>query len=284
MDETRIVLLAGLPRSGSTVLCNLLGAHPAVVVSPSSPLCAMLNSLRRFWSDEPALLSQLEADYEATYARLGKVLGAIVAAWHPEPGKLYVDKARRWLTSVPLLREVFPEFRMIVTLRDLRGVLGSIERQHRKTMLLDFADDTEPYQLDSRAAALFSPEGWVGFVLRALQNLDDMLVPPSHFFFWRYEDFLGRPLEATNALLQWLGLDSFRELPSIAQIHREADSYYRFKFPHEVRPTVSAPAPSPLPPRIAAMLVNQFRSYYERFYPEALDRRDVPGGGLMPVA
>ena len=47
------VLLAGLPRSGSTVLCGLLSQNPEINVTEASTLLPLLMNVREWWSNAP---------------------------------------------------------------------------------------------------------------------------------------------------------------------------------------------------------------------------------------
>ena len=66
---SRFVGVAGLPRSGSTLLCQLLAEHPDIhCEGHSSPLCNSLLATRRFISDDQFMLSQLDVQFDDTYA------------------------------------------------------------------------------------------------------------------------------------------------------------------------------------------------------------------------
>ena len=55
----KFVGVAGLPRSGSTLLCQLLAEHPEIhCEGHSSPLCNSLLMTRRTISDDQFMLSR----------------------------------------------------------------------------------------------------------------------------------------------------------------------------------------------------------------------------------
>ena len=102
-----IVYLTGLPRSGSTLICNILGSHPAISATPSSPLSNLVQNMRRTWSDDPFLLSQLDSNFDDVYKRLGRSLRAFMEAWSADaPTAITVDKNRGWLACVEFLKEL----------------------------------------------------------------------------------------------------------------------------------------------------------------------------------
>jgi len=65
----RLIYVSGLPRAGSTLLCQLLGQHPKLN-SPghSSPLCQTLVGLRQGLSDDPLMSSCAPIFAQATFA------------------------------------------------------------------------------------------------------------------------------------------------------------------------------------------------------------------------
>ncbi|CAK0767018.1 hypothetical protein CCP4SC76_4660003 [Gammaproteobacteria bacterium] len=142
----RILYISGLPRAGSTLLCQLLGLHPDMD-SPghSSPLWNALNKTRETLSDDPFWLAQLDVDFDRNYARLLHACQGFMTGWFAGTSKPWVvDKNRGWLMAIETLRLLDPDFRMVVCLRDPVQVFGSIEAQHQKTLLLSFPDHIAP--------------------------------------------------------------------------------------------------------------------------------------------
>ena len=58
----RIYFVAGLPRSGSTLLCNLLMQNPRFYASATSGLCEVLRGLRDGWVNVPAMRAMPEEE------------------------------------------------------------------------------------------------------------------------------------------------------------------------------------------------------------------------------
>jgi len=268
----KVAFLAGLPRSGSTLLCNLLAQHPDITTTPSSPLCHLIQTLRRTWSDDHFLLSQLDHDFDNTYTRLERSMRAFIEAWSESGTALVIDKNRGWLSFVESLRALYPDFKMIVTLRDLRSVYASIEQRHRQTLLLDFPDHMEHNIVDSRADALFANQGVVGSTLKALNNLSDVPDIQQHLFFARFEDIVQNPTQAMAILTEWLDLPKHEyDFENIEQLTHESDSYYRMKYLHNVKREIKAPEIAPISPRISQEITNRFEWYYQRYYPNLND-------------
>jgi len=284
---SELVLLSGLPRSGSTLVCNILGQHRNINVTPSSPLCPIVQNMKRNWSDETFLLAQLDHDFDNVYDRLKRSTLAFMDEFSKSKKKITVDKNRGWLFCVELLRDLYPQFKMIITLRDLRGVFSSVEKQHLKTLLLDFPDHMESNIVDIRADALFGNQGVVGSPVRALNNLGDIPMISNHLFYLRFEDLMSTPEETMDALTEWLGEKKFKyKFDKIEQLTFESDSHYRFKYPHKVNKELTAPAELPMSPRIAKEILTRFEWYYQAYYPNVSvpdesdeDQRTIAEGG-----
>lgn len=270
-DNPRIVFLAGLPRSGSTLLCNLLAMHSQIAATPTSPLCNLVESLRKTWSYEASLLAQLDGDFDRVYTRLSRSMRAFMEAWSSEESKpLIVDKNRGWLFAVETLEALYPNFQLIICLRDLRDIYASIERQHRRTILLSYPDRTDSNLVDVRASQLFGSAGIIGGPLSALYNLGDTAGLVKHLYFWRFEDFLADPPRSLMRLILWLGIaPEDIKLDQIEQITNEADSYYHFKYPHRIGASIRNPESFRevlLSPRIVEAIFRSFAWYYRQFY------------------
>ena len=172
----QIIFVAGLPRSGSTLLCQLLGEHP--LIDPnihSSPLFNCLSVLRERISDNEFLLSQLDPDFDTTYGRLDRAFRGFVNGWFSEGEYDWVvDKNRGWLNQVNLVKLLDSRSKILVCVRELSQIYGSIEAQHQKTLWLDFPDNLAQLSPFDRGDRLFGNTGVVGSALNALRSVQDL--------------------------------------------------------------------------------------------------------------
>src|ERR1700722_17778020 len=164
----RFVGVTGLPRAGSTLLCQLLAQHPEIhCEGHSSPLCNVLLGIRRMISDDTFFLAQLDTSFDTSYTNLAAAMQGFVRGWHHESvKKIVVDKNRAWLHAIELLLHIEPNAKLIVCLRDLAQIYGSIEAQHQRTILVDFID-----HLAARCAGS-AEEGAGTSVLPAIRGSD----------------------------------------------------------------------------------------------------------------
>jgi hypothetical protein len=124
--QYRLALLGGHPRSGTTLLEQVLDTHPEVVSAEETEIfhnAAYLPLTRKFSSDPPILsvlegaqadaLQQSRADYlRSMELFLGGSLG----------GRLLIDKNPSLTFLIPAMARIFPEMKFVIALRDPRDV------------------------------------------------------------------------------------------------------------------------------------------------------------------
>lgn len=268
----KIAYVTGLPRSGSTLLCQLLGIHPQIYsTGHSSPLSQTLNQLRHNLSDNDFLLSQLDGDFERGYQRLLNAYRGFINGWFAETDQPWVvDKNRGWLTQLETVHALDPECKMLVCVREPAQIYGSIEAQHQKTLLLDFPDHLANLTRHARADKLFANDGLIGSPLNAIIAVQDVPQPlQKHLYYVVFEHLVQDPVAVMQDIYRWLGLptEAFNPHDLPVKAH-ESDSYYRFKYSHQTRKRISAPQRHTLSPRIEADIHARCADFYQLFYPK----------------
>jgi sulfotransferase len=197
----KIHFISGLPRSGSTLLAAILRQNPrfhAAVTSPLHPMCM-------------ALLRQIgPATEHATFFtddRRRQILTALFDAYYAAgQDQLVFDTARLWSGQLPLIAALFPRARVICCVRDIRWVLDSAERMHRKTPLQTSAlfEHDPGTSMHIRVNSLLEPtKGLVGAAWTALREgwFSDQA---GKLIVMRYETLAATPADAITRLYQAL--------------------------------------------------------------------------------
>jgi sulfotransferase len=247
----KFVGVTGLPRAGSTLLCQLLDQHPDIhCEGRSSPLCNTLLGIRRMVSDDTFFLSQLDTAFETSYAHLASAMQGFLRGWHRDATTaVVVDKNRAWLHAIELLLHIEPEARLIVCLRDLGQIYGSIEAQHQRTILLDFIDHLADYDRFGRADMLFAKDKAIGAPLISLHAVPDL------------------PKKVQERL--YLGLPACAvDLEQLAVGIQESDSHYHMKYLHRQAGRLVRPARHEIPARIQAQIETAYGWFYQTYYPK----------------
>lgn len=267
----QLLCVTGLPRAGSTLLCQLLGMHPAIDSSGhSSPLLPALGQLRHHLSDNPFLLAQLDVDFPQAYGRLLSAFRGFMQGWFAETTKpVVVDKNRGWLNQLDLAVLLEPQCRMLVCVRELGQIIGSIEAQHQQTLLLDFPDHLASQSRYGRANKLMGDSGVVGEPLQAIAAMQDM--PPAlqqRVYYVVFEHLLHDPVAVMGDIFQWVGVEPLPIDPQQLPVKpHESDSHYRYKYRHTTQSRLQPVQQHKIPARIQQELYTHFDWFYATFYP-----------------
>ena len=267
----KFVGVTGLPRAGSTLLCQLLAQHPEIdCEGNSSPLCNTLLGIRRLVSDDTFFLSQLDNAFDSSYAHLLSAMRGFLRGWHHDCRKrAVIDKNRAWLHAIELLLHIEPEAKLIVCLRELGQIYGSIEAQHQRTILVDFIDHLADYDRFGRADMLFAKDKAIGSPLISLHAVPDLpKAVQERLYFLRFEDLMERPAECMSHLYAWMGLAPFAVDPGRLTVGvPESDSHYHMKYLHHRSERIFEPRRHEIPPRIQAQIESACAWFYQLYYP-----------------
>lgn len=271
MLQKHLLCVTGLPRAGSTLLCQLLAHHPDLYsIGHSSPLCQTLTGLRQHLSDSDFFRAQMDVDFALTYQRLINAFTGFVDGWFAETDKDWVvDKNRGWLHHLETVQHLDPRVKMLVCVRELGQIYGSIEAQHQKTILLDFPDHLANLSRHSRADQLFAEQGVIGGPLRSIEALQDLDTQRQQSLYYVvFEHLMQDPVTVMHGIYEWIGLPPAQFDPQALTVKpHESDSYYRFKYRHQTRPQIQPPTPHPIPQRIQTQIQQNFPWFYQTFYP-----------------
>lgn len=120
-----------MPRSGSTLLQNILGNNPQFYTSPTSGLYDLLNASRFSFTKSAIIKAQDENVMKTAF--LSYCRFALQGFYEGITDAPYVvDKSRAWMVNYAFLDSFYPNPKMIVVVRDLRDIVASMEKNYRK--------------------------------------------------------------------------------------------------------------------------------------------------------
>jgi LPS sulfotransferase NodH len=202
------VFVVGAPRSGTTWIQNMLGAHPSVCAPQETGLFhSYLNPWKEAWvreleeSSRPGarrrgLPSVLTSEQFEDLLRRTAV-GVYQSALDSKPSALVLlDKEPTNTFHLDLIVDLFPEARLIHLLRDGRDVTSSLVAAHD-----GWARDWAPSRVADGARA------WQEHV-RAARAGRDLGVP---FVEVRYENLLRAPVDSLLDLFDFAGVRADRD-------------------------------------------------------------------------
>jgi len=201
--EERLVFVIGPPRSGSTLLSRMLGAHSAITSPPEPHLLTPLAHLgfyervetapydpiitQRAAREIVAALPNGEQDYlDALRACADKVYEQLLA---PTGASLLLDKTPAYALVLDFAARLYPKARYVVLTRNPMAVWSSF--------VSSFFDG------DHEAAHAHNPllERYVPAVARFLREAS---VPMHHV---RYEDLVASPEQHMREISDFLGVE-----------------------------------------------------------------------------
>lgn len=126
----RFFFISGLPRSGSTLLCNILAQNEDLYVSKATSGCHdVLFNVRNQWDN----LIEHKAE-GVDYGQLKRVLNGILNNYHSTDKSLIIDKGRGWLSLIEMVEFITDSTpKIIVPVRNLSEILSSFEKLWRNS-------------------------------------------------------------------------------------------------------------------------------------------------------
>jgi len=186
------VFLLGFPRSGTTLLEQILASHPEVVTLEERPFLEA--AVAEFFKDKASFERLLTAD-EALLGPFRQLYWEKVALEGLKPrGKVFVDKMPLYSLLLPLIARLFPNARILFAERDPRDVVFSCFRRA-------FQINTGMYQFTS----LESAARFYDLTLTAAREY--LRVFPLEVRPARYESLVADIEGESRALCGFLGVD-----------------------------------------------------------------------------
>ena len=206
--------MAGLPRSGSTVLSALLNQNPEIYSSPQTDLLEMLYEL------ESKIPSYESYQAKLMHPNFASVLYGMADNFYAPINKsVVIDKNRGWGTPYNwdnLSLYVNAEGKVILTMRPILEVLASFIKVAQKT---NNATASMPYLNDNLWATHYRDvtDAQVENIMaangemdRAIFSIANLIKNHQHkvHVVW-FDDLLNTPQETMNNIYNFLGLDCF---------------------------------------------------------------------------
>lgn len=196
----RLIFVGGCPRSGTTLVQNLLDSHPAICGGPEflhlPAIVEQRNAVRE--SAEAGDIDEF-CDPQRVDLRFAEMIERLLLPLADEHGCEYLsEKTPQNVLAFESLLELFPAARLIVVVRDPRGVVNSMLQVGRRAQAKDRA--VGPVYRSVGAAARFVRNGLAAGAAAARRE-------PARVLTVRYEDVVAEPEAQTRRLCEFLKLD-----------------------------------------------------------------------------
>jgi sulfotransferase len=253
LKNKRFYFMAGLPRSGSTLLSSILNQNPKFYSGPSSPVLSTMYAVENHLAND-----ELYHGYPKP-EQVSLIISNIICQFYADVDKeVIIDKNRAWTARVPYIEGyIGQQAKIICPVRDIEEILTSMITMIRRNPYkegnprINFIDEqlvklNIPINDDNRCEYIAGPNGILGQSLNAIiegfnQEFDDRM----HFV--EYQDLVKNPEVTLKKLYEFLGEEYYEHtFDNLQNQNREKDmNTYGLADMHEVRSELKSIAPDP---------------------------------------
>ena len=243
MVDKKYYFMAGLPRSGSTLLASILNQNPEIYVSAQSPLPNMLGAAyNQYQSKENLDSSRFDDIYN--------VVDSIIPLFYEKhPEKHIIDKNFSWLEPHPYIileHHLKNDIKVICPVRDVLEILASWNKlcendkdnQYDKTIIK--GDKSKRSISDKRADFFMNLGDEEAGILKGIENLKRILYPQfkNNIMLVEYNDLVSDTENTINKVYDFLEIDYFdHNFEGMKTTHKYAN-VWGAKGHHDIKPTI----------------------------------------------
>lgn len=280
---SKLIPFCGLPRTGSTLLSNVIGQHPDITLSADSLLSDLLNQIIEC-SERTIEVSQYPADL--SYKLFEDFIDTGIKSWikNLSSTEFYLDKSRGWSSLFDLIYGLYPDTKIIFTIRDLRGIYLSFDRLSQTPV---FSNENISYNqnipeensevdfLNVRVDHFLNGDMVRNHLIRLKELIELERKYLNNIKIVKYEDFMENPKGILFEICDFLGLKQYNfDLNNITQVKYNDCIYLPYGY-HKLKRTLTPSIPNydnKLRKSAQNKIFKDYNWYYSIFYPEVLGR------------
>lgn len=233
----KIFFQSSLPRSGSTLLQNIMGQNPDFYVTPTSGVLELVYAARANYTNSPEFKAQDTDLMKKGFTSFCK--NGIEGFFNEITDKKYVlDKSRGWGIHYNFLDSFYPDPKIICMVRDLRGIYSSMEKNFRKNQHLDsgIVDHAQMRGTTTeKRIDIWTSSQPVGLSIERLYQIFKEGINKKMLFI-RFEDLCRNPEQEIKKIYNYLEVPYFKhDFNNIQQITKEDDSIYGIYGDHTIK-------------------------------------------------
>jgi sulfotransferase len=232
-------IITGLPRSGSTLLCNILNQNPKFHASETSALVRVLSEVKMGWENI------IENQAVNNLTRKANIIKSLPNAYYKDNHEdVIFDKNRMWLSESQLARfSLGEDVKFIVCVRNLIDIIASFEKLHRKYNHIWNTTDKKNFPkkystIEGRCELLTSDSGPVGSILIMLREFV-IMQNMKNTYFLDYNDLVKHKDSELKRVYEFLEEDYFEhDFDNVEQTTYEDDRFHGILGLHNIRAKV----------------------------------------------
>jgi len=257
MDK-QIHFISGLPRSGSTLLCNILNQNPDFHATSTSGILDIILAIRNQWENLSV--------FKAAPNKAGKaaVVNSILHNYVSIVDRpVYFDKSRGWIAHMEMAEVILGRpAKMIIPVRKITDILSSFENLYRKNAHdWQFPQEkTHFYEwqtMEGRADIWMRSDQPVGIAYNRIRDAINRGYG-DRLHFVEFEDLASKPKETMQGVYDFLGYEYYNHnFEYVEQVTQENDDIHGIPGLHVIRNKVE-PLPTYGDTLIGALSYNKY--------------------------
>jgi len=260
--EKEIFFINGMPRSGSTLLCNILAQNPDFHVTPTSGLSELITGIHQFWKTNPIIKASETPDKQL------RIIKDLIQSYHQDTDRPIVfNKSRGWAPNIELVEMALGrKIKILTTIRPLPQIIASMEKLYRKEIKninSPLIRGPEMSTLESRTQNWVSPNGLIGGTFNSIQDAF-FRGHGDKFHFVDYTQLTSNPSLVIKNVYNFLGKQYFEHnFNDVQQYTKENDAEHGFTDLHTIRPVIKPQNDDSR--EVLGPLYNQFKDFHYNF-------------------
>lgn len=233
----KIFFQSSLPRSGSTLLQNIMGQNPDFYVTPTSGVLELVYAARANYTNSPEFKAQDSSLMKQGFTAFCR--GGIESYFNSITDKRYViDKSRGWGIHYEFLNSFYPNPKVICMIRDPRSIYSSMEKNFRKNQHMDsgIVDHSQMMGTTTeKRIDIWTQSQPVGLALERLYQIIKEGINKKMLFV-KFEDLCRQPDIEMRRIYSYLDIPYYQhDFNGITQITKEDDSVYGIYGDHTIK-------------------------------------------------
>ena len=262
--------MAGLPRSGSTLLKSILDQNPNIHANPVSPVMELM-----YHTEEYLKTSEQYLGYPKPQNAYKIIQSYIDNYYYEREENIIIDHCRAWPNNIERIKTyITPNPKIICPVRDILEILTSfITLVHRNKDQVSFIDQHlmekgVTVDDDNRCQYLMSDDG---IVEQAMWSLSQAFVKNDtrHLLIVEYNDLVSIPEETMRRIYEFLEVEEYNhDFGNVENKHRENDDQWYLKDMHYVRKEVKRTSKNP-EDVLSPYILNRYKKLEYWKYPDS---------------
>lgn len=259
MDK-EIFFINGMPRSGSTLLCNILAQNPDFHVTPTSGLSDIVSNIHTMWQQNPSIKASEPAEKQL------KIIKDLFQSYHSDTDRPVVfNKSRGWSPLIELLElSLESPIKILTTTRQLPAILASLEKLYRKEIKNIHSPMIRTPEMSILSGRV---NNWAnGLVGSAFNTIQDAVLRGHRdkFYFVDYDQLTSTPQLVMKGVYEFLDKPYYdHDFNNVSQYTNENDIEHGFSDLHTIRPVIRPQRDDSK--EILGSLYDQFSGFHYNF-------------------